>query len=113
MLLMQVSFAAGNTSQPLIAGSPVGSDAAVEQQKTKSTQHPIVEEHAQAAVEHSLLKSPEPGAAKPPVLRLHQPALITGHAYRCPKSLLEGLQTVYEHPHTHTPVYRGRAQLSQ
>ena len=49
----------------MVAGSPVGSDmekAASDHQKTKSTQHPIVEEHAQAAVEHSMLRSPEPGA---------------------------------------------------
>jgi hypothetical protein len=57
------SVDAGNVTmaEPLVSGSPVGSDLG-EHQKTKSMQHPIVEEHAQAAVEHSLLRSPEPGA---------------------------------------------------
>ncbi len=63
----------GAATEPLVAGSPVGSDlgeAANEKQKTKSMQHPIVEEKVAAAADHSLLNSPEPGLGNPPCVEV-------------------------------------------
>ncbi|CAL8468691.1 g8231 [Coccomyxa elongata] len=96
-------FSQGNTSQPLIAGSPAGSNAAVQQQKTKSTQHPIVEEHAQAAVEHSLLKSPEPDAL------LSAPAAQSSSAEAGHHKAHPGQHPHKNHPHAHPGQHAGVA----